>query len=118
MNIYDFVVEFQRYNLFCKNNLPNEIVRYLFSFIIFDIKKVIIYKYLDSIVDEHRIFNDLNIHFNTIPYLNSTKFLNNKNRIDVKNYLLSELNKKFYNLYVFSHYCCGGKGIKITTFNN
>ena len=118
MKAWHYVKPFISYNLKkCGYRLPNELIRYIYSFILQDIHKQISIKFISNKIHGHvgrdkmmRLQdNSFIIHFNEIPYFKN----NNANRIKCKNAIISSINAISEKQYDFGHYCCSGKGLVI-----
>ena len=141
MRIWDYIKPFEIFNRSNNNYIPVDIISYIYSFIIDEIKEDITKYYINKSITHHLrqntniygrssdinsytvYFSSYTVHFDTIPYFK----MNNNNRIKMKNYILNEFKRifEFQDKYwrdcginhCRSDYICKGKGMVINKFH-
>jgi len=105
--------------IFIRNNVPNDISCIVFNFLEEDIKQQENKNYLTNKVKQFvnnsrwsRDYNVFTFHFNELPYFKNI-YIHDKNKDEIKNVLVCSLNAISNKKYMFTNYCCGGKGIVI-----
>lgn len=134
MIVWHYIEPFEIFNRSNNIFIPVEIISYIYSFIIDEIKEDITKYYINKSITHHLrqntniygrssdinsytvYFDSYTVHFDTIPYFK----MNNNNRIKMKNYILDEF-KRLFDFHgskywsdtgiTNSHYICKGKGM-------
>ena len=116
MLAYDYLKPFL---LFSKQKrIPHDMIRYIYSFILEDIKWKILSQYINNSISKHQNYykmhvNDYTLHFDRIPYFKK----NDDNIIKIKKNVIEKINSLSNTKYGFSHYCCNGKGCVFRPIN-
>tara|TARA_E500000331_G_scaffold356639_1_gene415625 strand:+ start:2675 stop:3046 length:372 start_codon:yes stop_codon:yes gene_type:complete len=100
-----------------KKRIPHDMIRYIYSFILEEIKSKLLTDYINNSISSHinyykrhiYYYNKSNytLHFDIIPYFKD----NADNRIKLKKNVIEKINSITNDKYCFSHYCCNDKGV-------